>query len=507
MSEELDELARAAADALVSAMVTDSWEAMRRRFAAMIGQEQRMDAGRAKLAAMSGAARDRAVQEQAQAWTTRLRDALDDDPALAASLRALLADDGMDRPAPEPGSQHARAGRQSQAVNIGGSITGNTGEVYVGVGKVDKRKVNIALAPFVAFGRAAKTLAAAHPVTAVAATAVVVLGSAAVAGSSAHWPSAVFGATTTRASAAARHQAQPPSKMVTLTYSTTAPASGSMLSASVQLIRQRAAHLGVPYTTVAVDGQHIVVTGPKDDEAALRTLAISAVLRFREVLLEAPGGTTTSPAPNASPSPSATSSAETASTQTLVHGDASLVQPDVLKLFNYLVCKPGEQRPTWQTQIGYTTPPDWDNPNAQIVSCGSDGTKYALDVAKVLGEEVTSATATLSATSNQWQVNLQFNHAGTAAFSTLTASLSNRYYPDAASNMDDQVLDEVAIVVDGSVISAPEILSAIPGGQAQITGSYSRAAARELAAQVQSGYLPVSLQILSVSTFTPAGSP
>lgn len=110
-------------------------------------------------------------------------------------------------------------------------------------------------------------------------------------------------------------------------------------------------------------------------------------------------------------------------------------------------------------------------------------------------------------TSSQWLVNLQFNHAGAAAFATLTASMYNSYYAEAqAGNLNDQVLDEVATVLDGSVISAPLIQSAIPGGQAQIAANFTRAAAQELAAQLQSGYLPVRLQILSVSAFTSTGS-
>ena len=66
-----------------------------------------------------------------------------------------------------------------------------------------------------------------------------------------------------------------------------------------------------------------------------------------------------------------------------------------------------------------------------MVACGNDGGtwgKYALDVAKVQGTQVTAATASLSTTSNQWQVNLTLNGAGTAAFSTLTSNLYNKYY-------------------------------------------------------------------------------
>ena len=49
------------------------------------------------------------------------------------------------------------------------------------------------------------------------------------------------------------------------------------------------------------------------------------------------------------------------------------------------------------------------------------------------GKQVTSATAGLSTTSNQWQVNLTMNGAGAAAFSKLTAHLYSTYYTAAQS--------------------------------------------------------------------------
>ena len=194
MSDDLDDLARMAADALVSAMATDSWEAVKRRFAALVGHERRMDAARTELAARNGADRDRAELSQTRVWTTRLRDVLDDDPAAAEGLRTLIADLRGIAPLPAaPASQFAQADYESQAVNVGGSVGGNTGEVYVGVGTVDKRKANIALAPFTVISGAAKTAAGAHPLAATAAIAVVLLGAGTVTGWRTHWPPAIFG--------------------------------------------------------------------------------------------------------------------------------------------------------------------------------------------------------------------------------------------------------------------------------------------------------------------------
>ena len=61
-------------------------------------------------------------------------------------------------------------------------------------------------------------------------------------------------------------------------------------------------------------------------------------------------------------------------------------------------------------------------------------------------------------------------------------------------------------MLDGDVITAPVITQAIPNGQAQITGSFTRAQAEDLAAQLQSGALPVDLQVGNVSVFSSSAS-
>ena len=209
---------------------------------------------------------------------------------------------------------------------------------------------------------------------------------------------------------------------------------------------------------------------------------------------------TASPSP--SPSPSASSSPAVSSSAA---GDASLVNKSTLALFNKLVCRPGDTQ-AWKTQVGYTESADYDNQNTQIVSCGYNAIpgsselvwgKFALDKSKVLGSWVTQATAGLSTTSNEWQVNLTLNGAGTSAFSTLTAHLFDTYYTSAqAGDSDDFYLDQVAITLDGNVVSSPEIDSAIPGGNAQITGNFTQQQATQLQNELKYGSLPLSFKIL-----------
>ena len=197
--------------------------------------------------------------------------------------------------------------------------------------------------------------------------------------------------------------------------------------------------------------------------------------------------TSASASPSASPTPSST---------TTQFGDPSLVNPSTLALFNKLVCKPGDST-QWKTQVGYTNAEAYDNPNAQIVSCDNSGNKYALDVAKVQGTQIGSAIAELSTTSNQWEVLLTLKTGGASAYGTLTSNLYSKYYSLAQTNENDFWLDTIGIVLDGNVVTAPEVLGPIPGGNAQITGNFTQATATNLQNVLKYGSLPLNFKILS----------
>lgn len=101
LEEALAALASTGGTALVTAMVTDSWEGIRARFARMIGRgrpaeveaaEARLEQSRAALKGLTGPDLERAQAEQQVVWRTRLSDLLEWNPALAADLRALITE-------------------------------------------------------------------------------------------------------------------------------------------------------------------------------------------------------------------------------------------------------------------------------------------------------------------------------------------------------------------------------------------------------------------------------
>jgi len=212
------------------------------------------------------------------------------------------------------------------------------------------------------------------------------------------------------------------------------------------------------------------------------------------------------PAANSTPSPS-TSPSPAPSTPAASQpvGDPSLINAATLKIFNKLNCA----NKNWRQQIGYTTS-FYDNPNNQIVTCNfnpnigfGSGTKIVLDKAKVLGKDVTGAQAgtasSQSSLSSKWQVNVSLNRQGTAAFGALTSQLVSKYYRGATTSSP---LDDVAIVLDGQIVSAPQIQQAIPGGNAQIT-YFPQAEAQNLANQLNYGALPVTFKQQNIESVSP----
>jgi preprotein translocase subunit SecD len=209
--------------------------------------------------------------------------------------------------------------------------------------------------------------------------------------------------------------------------------------------------------------------------------------------------TSASPSASASASPSATPSTSTPS----YFGDTSLVSKATLELFNKVNCTPNDTT-KWKQQAGYNNPEAYDNPNVQIVSCDSSGGKYALDVAKIPGTQISNATAQLSTTSNQWEVLLTLKSAGATAFANLTSQQATKYLPSASTNENDYWLDTIAVVLDGNVVTAPETNGAIPGGNAQITGNFTQQQATQLQNVLKYGSLPLTFTILTADTVSPS---
>ncbi len=115
-----------------------------------------------------------------------------------------------------------------------------------------------------------------------------------------------------------------------------------------------------------------------------------------------------------------------------------------------------------------------------VVGKGEDGAAYLLGKAYVTGKDLTKADTTFDQFGKA-AVSLKFNTEGAKLFDEATAA---------------NVGKQIAILLDGMVISAPVVQQRISGGEAQITGKFSTPEANRLAIMLRAGALPVAVEIL-----------
>ncbi len=126
-------------------------------------------------------------------------------------------------------------------------------------------------------------------------------------------------------------------------------------------------------------------------------------------------------------------------------------------------------------------PPTKGYADRPIVACSADGaTKYVLAPAASSAADVASAEsskqqdATGATLPGEYAVTVTLTSSGAEAFSQLTGRLASLASP----------ANELAIVVDGLVVSAPAVISAIDGGTLRISGNFTEDEATRLADDV-----------------------
>jgi preprotein translocase subunit SecD len=321
--------------------------------------------------------------------------------------------------------------------------------------------------------------------------------------------------------------------------------SSAQLQQAVDIIRQRVNGVGVAEAEVVTQGQNIIISVPGKGREVVQQLGSTAQLRFREVIQETPTGpavapsavpapgtpTAPTPAPSgatpapsgATPAPSGATPAPSGATpspqgralsgallDTAPPASTAPAAPDVP------TPTPAAAAPATPTPADASPPPPGaatdplavafaaldcsqpanrqgnssvDKPTEEIVACDRDGkAKYLLAPATVVGTDVKGATARLDpAGTNQWQVGVTFTGGGQKKFTDLTAATVGK---------------QVAIVLDGVVISAPVIQNTIPG-DAQITGNFSKDEAQNLANVLKYGALPLTFTTSQAEVVSP----
>ena len=138
-------------------------------------------------------------------------------------------------------------------------------------------------------------------------------------------------------------------------------------------------------------------------------------------------------------------------------------------------------------------------------ACDESGQiKYILGPVAVPGSDLTSATAAIARNNNgqstgQWIVSLQFNHDGAEKFKD-TSTILYGYHdsdPQGSSFRGSPDRNSFAVVLDGTVITAPSMQAIISNGEAQISGNFTAQSATALANQLQFGSLPLNFEVES----------
>jgi preprotein translocase subunit SecD len=138
-----------------------------------------------------------------------------------------------------------------------------------------------------------------------------------------------------------------------------------------------------------------------------------------------------------------------------------------------------------------------DNPEQWLGACDQSGAqKYVMQPAFIQGVNVTDANAQLTQQGIGWVVTLEFDSEGAGALADASTELSA--LPECGTGATP--CNAFAIVLDGVVVSAPRFNEPIIGGSAQIEGDFNAQEARDLANVLKYGALPVTLEVVDVTS-------
>jgi preprotein translocase subunit SecD len=338
---------------------------------------------------------------------------------------------------------------------------------------------------------------------------------------------------------------------------TAPPPSSAAMTKAVQIITNRVEATGLTGATVVPQGSdQIVVSVPGAGAQKVASLVgETALLRMRQVLLEAPNtSSSASPSPSASaspgssaspsssatpgsgsasakpssgsgqaagasklgaaasaspsasasaspsPSPTASSSGKPVlSTTANGQGNPQALTPATVALFDRVNCSDKN----WKTQIYGANPNAWDNPDVQTVAC-QNGIKYALDKAIVQGKDLTNVAAQ-DVTTSGWVVTFDVRNPAAGNLGTLTTNMVKQYY-DPSTGAANSPLDLLAVVLDGDLQSVPQVTQAF-SSSGEINGGsagFSQSQATQLADVLKYGSLPLSFQNLYTSSVSPS---
>lgn len=231
------------------------------------------------------------------------------------------------------------------------------------------------------------------------------------------------------------------------------PVTSDSVDRLIAVLRSRIDQYGIAEPVIQRQGDDRVaidLPGVDDSEAALELIGRTAVLEFKQVLGESPR------VPAAPVRSNYDSDAQFKAAQERWNQAKKEVDSYVSQMKANLAT------------------------NDVTIGKGSDGEAYLLGKTYVGGKDLTKAETTFDQFGKA-AVSLKFNAGGAKLFDDATGA---------------NVGKQIAIVLDGVVISAPVVQQRISGGEAQITGKFTTEEANRLAIMLRAGALPVGVEIL-----------
>ena len=294
----------------------------------------------------------------------------------------------------------------------------------------------------------------------------------------------------------------------------TAPADDEQLDRAIEIIRSRVDALGVAEPDITRQGEQVVVQlpGVKDKQRAVDLVGQTAELRFRPVLLtfsafdeaEIRSALDFADAYNGSIGAvdGAVEAATDSDTDTESEADVEAAgdslgdspadqaggPPETIEPPEIIEPEAAESTADdpaeieVEEQLDFTSAEDDIAEHAVVIRDRGGLTGYVLGPAELTGEAVSEAAATFN---NEWVVNVDLTDEGAVGFDEIAA----RYFGQ-----------QVAIVLDGIVESAPVIRATEFEGTAVISGTFDEQGARDLAVALRFGALPVEFEQDDVRT-------
>lgn len=282
--------------------------------------------------------------------------------------------------------------------------------------------------------------------------------------------------------------------------------SSASLDLAVERIRERVDGLGVAEPEILRQGDAIVVNlpGVKNQKEAEALVKVTGQVYLRPVLACAAGDT--SPAPTETTVPTATSAPETttapASSVAPASGWRRSVPPTTSPSTDSSTTSPSTTTPAGETTTtveGATTASTWppSTPDKEEIRPLKGGGICQVGPMGGTGE-VFQDNATARVTPGEgWTVDVSLRNG--AQGEGVWNALASQCFSRATACPSGQL----AIELDGEIISAPTVNAAKFEGNVQISGSFKESEARSLANVLKSGSLPVRLKTQAVQNVSP----